>query len=44
MMTASFIAFIVLVGYGVIVLVFWVGCRLVIEGDLSAGQLIAFIM
>lgn len=43
-MGAGFLGFVIILGYGAIVSVIWYGARLVISGDLSAGDLIAFIM
>jgi subfamily B ATP-binding cassette protein MsbA len=42
--SGGFIAFIILVVYGGIVVVLWFGGRLVAEGEITAGQLIAFVL
>jgi subfamily B ATP-binding cassette protein MsbA len=42
--TGSFIAFIIFVVYGGIVAVLWVGSRMVVQGEMSAGDLIAFVL
>lgn len=42
--SGGFIAFIILVVYGGIVVVLWFGSRLVAEGEISAGELIAFVL
>ncbi|HEY7545567.1 MAG TPA: ABC transporter transmembrane domain-containing protein, partial [Blastocatellia bacterium] len=42
--TGGFIAFIILVVYSGIVVVLWVGSRLVVSGGLTAGDLIAFVL
>ncbi len=44
MATGGFIAFIILVVYSGIVVVLWVGSRLVLSGELTAGDLIAFVL
>lgn len=40
----SFVAFIILVVYGGIAFVLWVGSRMVLSGEMTAGGLIAFIL
>lgn len=40
----SFIAFIILVVYSGMVVVLWVGSRMVVQGEMSAGDLIAFVL
>lgn len=40
----SFIAFIILVVYSGIVVVLWVGSRMVVSGEITAGDLIAFVL
>ena len=40
----GFIAFIILVVYGAIVVVLWFGSRMVISGRLTPGELIAFVL
>jgi len=40
----SFNAFIILVVYSGIAVVLWIGSRMVISGELSAGELIAFVL
>ncbi len=42
--SGGFIAFIILVVYSGIVIVLWVGSRMVVAGDLTAGELIAFVL
>eukprot|EP00747_Dinoflagellata_sp_TGD_P016302 gnl/TRDRNA2_/TRDRNA2_125020_c0_seq1.p1 gnl/TRDRNA2_/TRDRNA2_125020_c0~~gnl/TRDRNA2_/TRDRNA2_125020_c0_seq1.p1 ORF type:complete len:658 (+),score=119.57 gnl/TRDRNA2_/TRDRNA2_125020_c0_seq1:83-2056(+) len=43
-LSASFISFVTVVGSGACVLIVWVGCRLVIAGDLSPGELVTFAL
>lgn len=40
----GFIAFIILVVYSGIAVVLWIGSRMVISGQLSAGELVAFVL
>jgi len=40
----SFIAFIILVVYSGIVVVLWVGSQMVVRGEMTAGDLIAFVL
>ena len=40
----GFIAFVVIVMYGGIVVVFWAGSRMVVGGDMTAGDLISFAL
>ncbi len=42
--SGGFIAFIILVVYSAIVVVLWFGSRMVISGQLTAGELIAFVL
>jgi subfamily B ATP-binding cassette protein MsbA len=42
--SGGFIAFIILVVYSGIVVVLWVGSRLVVSGQLTAGELVAFVL
>ncbi|MEW6209651.1 MAG: ABC transporter transmembrane domain-containing protein [Acidobacteriota bacterium] len=42
--TGGFIAFIIMVVYSGIVVVLWVGSRLVLSGSLTAGELVAFVL
>jgi ATP-binding cassette, subfamily B, bacterial MsbA len=42
--SGGFIAFIILVVYGGVVIVLWVGSRMVISGAMTAGELIAFLL
>jgi subfamily B ATP-binding cassette protein MsbA len=42
--SGGFIAFIVLVVYGSIVVVLWSGSRMVVAGEITAGELIAFVL
>lgn len=44
MASGGFIAFIILVVYSGIVVVLWVGSRLVVSGGLTAGELVAFVL
>jgi subfamily B ATP-binding cassette protein MsbA len=41
---AGFIAFIILIVFGAIAVVLWFGSRLVLTGEMTAGELIAFVL
>jgi subfamily B ATP-binding cassette protein MsbA len=42
--TAGFIAFVILVMYGGIVVVLWFGSRMVVNNELTAGELVSFVL
>ncbi|HSE97665.1 MAG TPA: ABC transporter transmembrane domain-containing protein [Blastocatellia bacterium] len=42
--SGGFIAFIILVVYSGVVIVLWVGSRMVVTGEITAGELIAFVL
>lgn len=42
--SGGFIAFIILIVYSAIVVVLWIGSRLVVSGQMTAGELIAFVL
>jgi subfamily B ATP-binding cassette protein MsbA len=41
---AGFIAFIILVVFGAIAVILWFGSRLVLTGEMTAGELVAFVL
>jgi subfamily B ATP-binding cassette protein MsbA len=41
---AGFIAFIILIVFGAIAVILWFGSRLVLTGEMTAGELIAFVL